>query len=32
MQRQGVEFSIRKPFTAAEMLDAIRRTLRPAAH
>jgi FixJ family two-component response regulator len=32
MRRQGVEFSIRKPFTAAEMLDAIRRALRSTAH
>jgi CheY-like chemotaxis protein len=32
MRRQGVEFSIRKPFTAAEMLDAIRRALRSTSH
>ena len=31
MQREGVDVSIRKPFTAAEMLGAIRRALRPTA-
>jgi two-component system CheB/CheR fusion protein len=31
MKRQGVELSIRKPFTATEMLGAIRRALRPTA-
>ena len=29
MRREGVDLSIRKPFTATEMLGAIRRALRP---
>jgi two-component system, chemotaxis family, CheB/CheR fusion protein len=33
MRRQGVEICVRKPFTATEMLGAIRRALRvPAGH
>ncbi|HEY6066945.1 MAG TPA: CheR family methyltransferase, partial [Thermoanaerobaculia bacterium] len=33
MKRHGVELSVRKPFTATEMLGAIRRALRsPAGH
>jgi CheY-like chemotaxis protein len=32
MRREGAEFSIRKPFTATEMLGAIRRALRAPAH
>ena len=32
MRRAGVALSIRKPFTATEMLGAIRKALRPAAH
>jgi two-component system, chemotaxis family, CheB/CheR fusion protein len=31
MRREGVELSVRKPFTATEMLGAIRRALRPSA-
>ena len=33
MRRRGIEVSVRKPFTATEMLGAIRRALRsPAGH
>lgn len=33
MRKNGVEISVRKPFTETEMLGAIRRALRsPAGH
>jgi hypothetical protein len=31
MRRNGVQVSIRKPYTAGEMLGAIRKALRPQA-